>query len=67
MAEQGLRRLLLLGAGYTLVTLLFVTLRAAEAISWTWYWVFSPLWLPVILAGIGFVSFILVKAHHRLR
>lgn len=62
MVNEGVRRLVLLAAGYSLVTLFLVALRAAEAISWGWYWVLCPLWLPFALVGIAFASFLMVRA-----
>lgn len=32
-----------------LLTLVFVTLKLTAVIDWSWLWVLSPLWLPVIL------------------
>lgn len=31
-----------------LVTFVFVCLKVAGRISWSWIWVFSPLWLYVV-------------------
>ena len=30
------------------LTLLFIILKIFGAIDWSWIWVFSPLWLPVV-------------------
>lgn len=30
----------------------FLTLKLIDAISWSWWWVTSPLWLPFIFACI---------------
>ena len=32
-----------------ILTILFVLLKAFDKIHWSWWWVFSPLWVPVIL------------------
>lgn len=31
--------------GMTLLTILFVLLKVFGYISWSWWWVFSPLWI----------------------
>ena len=61
MADHGGLRLLALLTSYSLVTLIFVALRVAGTISWAWLWVLCPLWLPFVLVGIAFASFIIVK------
>ncbi|MEU4709469.1 hypothetical protein AB0G00_23830 [Nocardia salmonicida] len=37
--------------------LLFLALKLTGSIAWSWWWVFSPLWLPIAVAvfivGIG--------------
>ncbi len=40
------------------LTLLFVVLKLFGAITWSWVWVLSPMWLPfaVILAVFTFMS-----------
>jgi hypothetical protein len=40
------------------LTLLFIGLKLTDHIVWSWWWVLSPLWLPlsVILAGILFLA-----------
>jgi hypothetical protein len=32
-----------------LVTLVFVVLKLVGEISWSWWWVFSPIWVPLLL------------------
>lgn len=47
------------GIGFgTVLFLIFLTLKLCGVISWSWWWVFSPLWIPlavvmtiVIVAG----------------
>jgi hypothetical protein len=33
----------------TLFTAIFVTLKLVGVISWSWWWVLSPVWISVIL------------------
>jgi len=37
-----------LGLGMILF-LIFMTLKLTENIAWSWWWVTSPLWIPVLL------------------
>jgi hypothetical protein len=32
-----------------LLTLIFVTLKLCSVISWSWVWVLSPLWMPLVI------------------
>lgn len=47
-----------------LLLVLFVGLKLAGVISWSWWWVTSPLWIPV---GLGLVLFALLVATGALR
>lgn len=33
-----------------LLTILFIGLKLTGYISWSWWWVLAPVWIPVILA-----------------
>ena len=32
------------------LTLMFVGLKLADKIDWSWWWIFSPIWITVIIA-----------------
>ena len=54
------------GLSFTqLLTITFIVLKLCNIITWSWWWVLSPLWLP-FAAGLGigiiaFIVFVLVK------
>lgn len=59
MSERNSRGVGFLG----LLTLLFVGLKLAGVIGWSWVWVLAPIWVPLalilaVLATVGLVSFI---------
>ena len=33
----------------TILTIIFVVLKLIGIISWSWLWIFSPLWISVII------------------
>ena len=33
----------------TILTIIFVVLKLIGIISWSWLWVFSPLWISIII------------------
>ena len=36
--------------GLTLLLLLFIALKLTGVITWSWWWVLSPFWIPLVLA-----------------
>ena len=41
---------------------IFIVLKLVGAISWSWWWVLSPLWIPlVVLAIFLFVIYLIDK------
>ena len=42
-------------------TLVFVLLKAFGCISWSWWWVFCPLWIPAGLCLLLFITIYLLK------
>lgn len=39
-----------------LLTLVFIVLKLCNVISWSWLWVLSPIWIPLVLA----ITFVVV-------
>ena len=33
---------------FGLLTIVFITLKLMGYISWSWWWVLSPLWIPLV-------------------
>jgi hypothetical protein len=48
-----------------LVPVIFIALKLAAVIDWSWGWVLAPIWIPVLLAAVigvlGAVAFTLAK------
>lgn len=36
----------------TLLFIVFLVLKLVGVISWSWWWVFSPIWIPLLIAVI---------------
>jgi hypothetical protein len=32
-----------------LLTILFIALKLTDVITWSWWWVLSPIWIPILL------------------
>ena len=48
------------GIGFLgLLTILFIALKLIGVITWSWWWILSPLWIPCA-AGIAIVILILL-------
>ena len=44
------------GVGFGgLLLLLFITLMLLGIIDWSWWWVLSQMWLPIVVISIGFL------------
>lgn len=42
------------GVGFLgLLFLLFLGLKLGNVIDWSWWWVFAPIWIPVVLFLVG--------------
>lgn len=41
----------------TILTITFIVLKLIGIISWSWWWVFSPLWISVIIGLIVLIIF----------
>jgi uncharacterized protein (DUF983 family) len=44
-----------------LLTVLFIGLKLAGVIAWSWVWVLSPLWIPLALLAVMFAVIFAVK------
>ncbi len=45
----------------SILTLIFITLKLTGYITWSWWWVLSPLWIPLAII-LGIVLIILIIA-----
>ena len=44
-----------------LLTVLFIALKLCKVISWSWWWVLSPFWIPLVIVVIC-VIILIIKA-----
>ena len=42
-----------LGGFPTLLTIAFIVLKLCNVITWSWWWVLAPLWIPVAIVALG--------------
>ena len=43
------------GGFFGLLTILFIALKLMGYISWSWWWVLAPIWMPFVLILVIFV------------
>lgn len=52
---------------FTVLTLIFITLKLCKVINWSWVWVLAPVWIPVgliiFIVGI-YIIVTKVKRYH---
>lgn len=49
------------GVGFFgLLTLLFIGLKLGGAITWSWWWILAPLWVPFALGLGGLILFVAI-------
>lgn len=48
------------------LTIAFIVLKLCNVIKWSWVWVLSPIWIPLILAIIVVIIVSIIACiHHR--
>lgn len=48
-----------IGGFPTLLTIAFIVLKLCNVITWSWWWVLAPIWIPVAIVALG-VLFIFI-------
>jgi hypothetical protein len=52
------------GIGFAgLLTIVFIILKLCKVISWSWWWVLSPLWISMIISLIIIGIYIAIIVH----
>ena len=39
-----------------ILTLVFLILKLCDVIAWSWWWIFSPLWIPAAIILLGTIA-----------
>lgn len=39
----------------TILLAVFITLKLVDVIDWSWWWVISPIWLPIMAFGFAWL------------
>lgn len=60
MSEDKNKGGLTLGLGWILV-LIFMILKLTNCIDWSWWWITSPLWIPLVLVGLLGIILLIAK------
>lgn len=51
------------GIGFLgLLAIVFIVLRLCNVIAWSWWWVLAPIWIPVAIAIIVLLFFVILAA-----
>lgn len=49
------------GIGFLgLLTIVFIALKLIGVIKWSWIWILSPIWIPIIIGGVLIVIGVII-------
>lgn len=49
------------GIGFCgLLSIAFIVLRLTNVIDWSWWWVLAPLWIPIALAVVIVIAYVVI-------
>ena len=53
-----------IGFGYLplILFVIFLGLKLTGVITWDWIWVFSPIWIPIILVSMLIIAIYILKS-----
>ena len=43
-----------------IIFLVFFLAKIFDKIDWSWWWVFSPLWIPAVILGLIFIVILII-------
>ncbi|QXT26474.1 MAG: hypothetical protein HXK95_03585 [Candidatus Nanogingivalaceae bacterium] len=43
------------------LTILFIALKLTNVIDWSWWWILSPIWIPIV-AILGIIAIVAIVA-----
>lgn len=49
-----------IGSFPTLLGLAFIVLKLCNVITWSWWWILAPFWIPVMLILLGIAIVLIV-------
>lgn len=50
------------GIGFVgVLQIVFIVLKLCKVITWSWFWVLSPIWIPIALWLLGLIIFVIVR------
>lgn len=50
----------------SILTIVFIVLKVTNVINWSWIWVFSPIWIELIIMALMFVIIFLILSIKRV-
>ena len=45
----------------SLLTIAFIVLKLCNVITWSWFWVLSPLWISFLVASLTAITFFILS------
>jgi energy-coupling factor transporter transmembrane protein EcfT len=71
LSDDKLIKVDLSGTFLMILTLIFVVAKITGHLTWSWLWVFSPLWLPfIVIVSFGLIAIVgifLYEKHQKIK
>lgn len=59
------KQTIVVGSPGTLLQIAFIVLKLCNVITWSWFWVLSPLWIGACIAVISLAFYLVVSIFYR--
>lgn len=50
---------------FEVLLIVFIVLKLCKIINWSWWWVLSPMWIPLIIWLILFIIVLIYELKHK--
>jgi sterol desaturase/sphingolipid hydroxylase (fatty acid hydroxylase superfamily) len=42
------------------LAIVFIILKLCNVVAWSWWWILSPIWIPIIIILLGFIFLLIL-------
>lgn len=48
------------GGGISSLFIIFLVLKLCHVIDWSWWWVTSPIWIPMLVSAVFIIPYLII-------